>query len=536
LTKSAPGVAAVGAGLAILLIQHAAVFFPSWSDENIHLYVADRIADGATLYGDIHSARPPLALVPLIVMRRLGVSPLLAARAADVLAEVATAMIVLWIGWHLWGRAAGAAGAFLWLSAPAVASRCEFTGINVVSTGTTAALLLAVSGMPALAGLAAGASIASGQHSAILAAFAGVIAAGGGLRHAIRFASAALAVVVVVFSAASALGGDSIWVDLVVHHAYHLEPEDGSGVGRLAWFLATVAAENSHLVLLAVATLVISPPSASPAVRFGKWQVRASMVIALGAILHVVTVLAMSGGQVLYLQPAMPLLACLAGSGAVRLGAAALREARELKRGSTDGRLVILAVLAIVSAVATGWAFSSEAYGRRDGRSYSFLPHRRFAEMAAMTSPTVASKVADQVRHELPAGGTIFGHPTIVDLVALETGAKVSAELADLAPRWINNGTVSRAEVVARIEADQVEHFITPAWFYLRDPFFADYLRRCYDQPTTYPREHGSGIPRILVFRHRSAPRPCFPDGDRSSSGQDARRSQDSHAYVVDAE
>lgn len=508
--RYAPAVVSLGAGIAVLLVQHEAVFFPSWSDENIHLYVASRVADGATLYGDIHSARPPLALLPLIFLLRMDASPLLAARATNVLAEVATALIVLWCGWRLWGRAAGAVGAFLFLSAPAVASRCSFTGINLVSTGTTAAVLLSVVGRPGLAGVAAGAAISTGQHAAVLVAFAGLIAAGKGIRSAGRFFAGMMTVVAVVLFVVLALGGTSLWTDLVGYHLYHLESETGNESGQLVWFLTTVAGENSHILLLAVSALLLVPLTTSTTVSFGRWRIRSSTVIVLCATLHVVAVLVMAGGQILYIQPAVPLIACLAGAGAARFVAAALRTAKKPERRSCEGPYIILTTLAIISAVAAGGAFSSEAYSRRDEREYAFVPHVRFAQMADITSPTVAQKVAAQVRDELPNGGTIFGQPTIVDLVALETGAKVSADLADLAPRWIKHGAVQREDVVARIESYQVEHFITPAWFYVHDSFFRGYLRRCYGEPTIYPRENGSGIPRILVFRHHAEPRPCL--------------------------
>lgn len=510
--RAAPALVSLGAGLTILLVHQWAVFFPSWSDESIHLYVASRVADGASLYGDIHSARPPLALLPLVLLLRLGTSVLIAARATNVFSYVAMALLVLWFGWRSWGRAAGAAGAFLLLSAPAVASRCAFTGINLVSTWTTAAVLLSVAGRPGLAGLAAGAAIATGQHAAVLGVFAGLVAIGSGLRAAIRFAAGATAVVAVVFCTAYALGGTSLWRDLVGNHFYHLDIQNGTDESRLGWFLATVAGENAHLVLLAAAALIVRSHSTSPTVSFGRWCVRPSTVIGIAAALHVVTLVAMAGGQILYLQPAIPLLACIAGTGSARIGAAVLRASQDIKRRTTEVHYIALALLGILAATLAGWAFSSEAYGHRDSRDYAFFPHVRFAEMASMTRPTVANRIAAQVYDELPNGGTIFGHATIVDLVALETGAKVSADLADLAPRWFKTGAVLREEVVERIEADQVEHFITPAWFYVRDPFFRNYLRRCYNEPTVYPREKGSGIPRILVFRHRRVPRPCLPE------------------------
>jgi hypothetical protein len=55
-----PAALSHAAGLAVLLAHHAAVFFPSWSDENIHLYVARRVA-GAGAGEDDHLMRRRMA-------------------------------------------------------------------------------------------------------------------------------------------------------------------------------------------------------------------------------------------------------------------------------------------------------------------------------------------------------------------------------------------------------------------------------------------------------------------------------------------
>lgn len=152
-------------------------------------------------------------------------------------------------------------------------------------------------------------------------------------------------------------------------------------------------------------------------------------------------------------------------------------------------------------------------YGSRDGREYPLLPHRRLLEMAALQRPVVADEIAAFARKRLSPGGTIFGHATIVDLVTLKAERRVSAELADFAPRWLALGLVSRESLIERIEADRVELFVTPNWFWTKDLVFSAYLERCYHPPVVFRRKPGSGIPRILVFDHRSGPRPCSPDG-----------------------
>ena len=50
------------AAVAVAFLVHHSTYHPSWTDENLHLYVASRVAEGAGLYGDIRSARPPLVI------------------------------------------------------------------------------------------------------------------------------------------------------------------------------------------------------------------------------------------------------------------------------------------------------------------------------------------------------------------------------------------------------------------------------------------------------------------------------------------
>jgi hypothetical protein len=136
-----------------------------------------------------------------------------------------------------------------------------------------------------------------------------------------------------------------------------------------------------------------------------------------------------------------------------------------------------------------------------DQRHYSFLPHVLHGQVTRFLRLDIARQVAG----DLPKGGTIFGDPTIVSAVALDTGKRVSGELADLNPIWIQAGMIKREEVVSRIERDGVEAVITPPWFLVQDPYFSAYLDRCYEPPKIYqPAEggDGEGIPDILVFHH----------------------------------
>src|SRR6187549_1243408 len=84
-----------------LIWKHYAGFFLSWTDEQIHFYVARRMAEGAVLYRDIGSARPPLVLFPLAWLIRAGCSPLLAGRALVFSTQLATAGLLVWGGGRL---------------------------------------------------------------------------------------------------------------------------------------------------------------------------------------------------------------------------------------------------------------------------------------------------------------------------------------------------------------------------------------------------------------------------------------------------
>ena len=135
--------------------------------------------------------------------------------------------------------------------------------------------------------------------------------------------------------------------------------------------------------------------------------------------------------------------------------------------------------------------------------------------MARLSEPSVAERIASDLREDssdqdMPLAGPIFGHATIATLVALKGGRRVAAELADLDPRWFKTGALAAGDVIRAIEEDDVAYYVAPNWFYLKDKTFKAYLRACYDEPRIYPREEGSGIPRMFVFAHLEE-RPCLP-------------------------
>ncbi len=483
-------------GALALAAFHLAVFFPTWADENVHVYVAGRVAAGAVLYRDIHSARPPLALAPLIALLALKVPPLLAARASVMLACWAIALVLALAGGRLFGTTEGLVAALLFLVAPETAARFAYTGIHTVALGAAACAALALLDRPRLAGLAAGLALASGQHALVLVACAGVWIATRSRRDALAFAAAALAASALVYGAAAALGGKDLARDLIGRHLYHLDASAPGDDGDIRWFLPTVALENLSLLALAMVALA-RPPRADGARSFTPRVALAAMVS-----LHVAVVALMKGGLVLYLFPAHALIALLAADGALRL-------VRGLRAAATRSAAfgVSLAVLAL--SVLGFWAARGR-YERRDAHPYSVIPQVRLAAMSHLQRLSVAETIARVVEADSTPEETLFGFPTLVTQVAVSAHRRVAGELADLAPRWIQLGSVTRQSVVRAIEADHVRFLVTPRWFYFNDPYFKSYLAHCFGSPRVFPRTSGEGgaIPDILLYRHRDGACP----------------------------
>ena len=510
---AAAGVLVCLGAVAAFVWFHRAVLHETWSDENIHMYVASRVAEGASLYGDIHSARPPLALAPLVGLIALGLKPLLAARVTVLAAILMTGAVLLWAGNRLWGRLAAVSAFVLFLLSTAVASRASFTGINLVALWTTLCVVLVLMDRPLWAGFAGGVALMTGQHAIVVVLVSGVAQFMRRPRSSLTFAGGCLGVVVVVAGIAVALGGSDIWSDLVGRHLYHVrsgaEPEDM----KLGWYTSSWLLDNLSAILPALLALVLGTREAFLGGLLGRLRARPTHVLAVLAMAHLLAVGLMGGGQALYLQPAFPLIALLAGAGVgrmvdiFRIDYGQEPSAKEALPSRV--RTASAIALCVLAATVAGWTASSAMYGARDGREYPVLPHLRHVEMAALQRPVVVDDIAKHARKVLSPDGTIFGHATIADLVALKSGRRVSAELADFAPRWLVLGLVSRESLIERIEADNVELFVTPNWFWTKDREFSAYLERCYLQPVVFERKPGSGIPRILVFEHVRGPRPC---------------------------
>jgi hypothetical protein len=492
------------AAVVALIWKHHTVFFYSWTDEQIHLYVAHRMTQGAVLYRDIESARPPLVLFPLAWLMRLGFPPLLAARALVVALQLGTAGLLLWGGWRLASWRAGALAALLFVTSPEVFSRVHYTGIHLAALTASACVLFSLRGQPLRAGLFLGLSLAADQHALVVAGIVAVLTVARRPRDAVPFVVGALIVCVIAFGGVWALGGRHLWGSLVGIHLFHFRV--GQGVASQFWddfkpwiyehVYLFVGAGLALYLLARGRTLDASENPTLPSSR----DVRVLLAVVAA---HMGVVLAMSGAVFLYVVVIAPLLALLAAMGID----AALARARRMPQGS---RLVFSGVVLVVALTAGGWAAACSHREALDERQYSFWPHVLHGQVARAQELDPARWVgSDSV---LPKEGTVFGDPTIASFLALEGGLRVSAELADLNPSWVEGGTVKAEEIVSRIERDGVAAVITPPFGLIQDPYFKSYLLTCYEKPRpVLPPESGpgEGLPFILAFTHVAGTVPC---------------------------
>lgn len=493
--------------LLVALGSARAVHFESWTDENVHLYVANRVAQGAVLYRDIHSARPPLAILPLAALLRAGIPPLAAARGLVVGSNLAIAALLLLAGRRLFGTSAGVLGAVLYLLAGQVAARNAYTGIHLVALGAAAAAIFVLVDRPLSAGIAAGLALAAGQHAAVIVGMAGIFAAARGIRPLLRYLAGAALSLGVLFGFVVARGGSGVFEDLVGKHLYHVSAQGPGATSDIGWWMGLFALEDAAFVVLALVGTFSRGASGSAPKKKGapapSRRFAPALALALFTAVHLIAVAAMKGGLALYLFPAMPHLALLAGAGAQSFGHWLGSTAPKVLRWS--GAAALLAILL------SGWWLSKRLLDARDNQHYPVVPMVRHVAMARVQRLVWLESIAAAAR-ELPPDKTVFGHSTLAGPVALRSGRRVSGELADLAPRWFSTGVVRREEVLAAIERDSVGLLVTPRFAFVRDPIFKSYLERCFERPSIFPRAvgPGSGIPDILVYRRRDVARPCL--------------------------
>lgn len=495
-----------------LIWKHSTVFFYSWTDEQIHLYVAHRMAQGAVLYRDIQSARPPLVLLPVAWLIKMGCSPLLAGRAVVLGSQLGTAGLLLWGGRRLVSWRAGALTALLFLSSPEVFSRINYTAIQPVELTATACVLFSLMAQPLRAGLFFGLTLATDQHGLVVCGVVAVLTVVQRPRDALLFALGAFAVGASVFGGVWAMGGKHLWNSLVGLHVFHFNV--GEGVSGDFWEMATPWLYE-HVYLFVGAGLAVALMGAKRTKDAGSNPSsggrRGVRVLFLVVCVHIAVVLAMTGAAFLYVVVIVPMLALLAGIGfdaAVSWWRRRVQFSRSGARRAS--RLLLAGASTLVALTLAGWSAARSYRENLDQRHYSFLPHVLHGQVSRSQELVLAQGMAG--KSILPRGGTIFGDPMIVSVLALESGTRVSADLADLNPRWIEAGTVRREDVVSRIEHDRVALVVTPPWFLVHDPFFKSYLSACYEKPQllTPPEDGpGSGLPDILVFPHRLDNSPC---------------------------
>jgi hypothetical protein len=495
-----------------LIWKHRTGFYLSWTDEQIHYYVARRMAEGAVLYRDIDSARPPLVLFPVAWLIRAGCSPLLAGRALVFSTQLATAGLLVWGGGRLVSWRVGALAALLFLTSPHTFNGIHYTGIHLAAFTAAACVLFSLREQPFLAGLCLGAALAADQHGLAMCALVALITIRRP-RDALAFALGAASFATVVFGAVLATGSRHLWASLVQIHLFHLQL--GQGAGAQFWEQFTPWLYEHGYLFLGGGLAIVRARRPTEA-RHGKDSgPRSSKLVTLLSLViggHIALVLAMTDAAFLYIVAVAPLLALLAAIGfdaaaAVWLGR---RQLPSLVPAQRSPRVMLAQVAAVVTVIGAGWAAARAHREALDERPYSFWPYVLHGQVSRFHQLDVVGRIAsDRV---LPSHGTLFGDPTIVSAVALQSGLRVSAELADLNPAWMEAGTIERKDVVERIERDGVAAVITPPWFLIQDPYFRSYLMNCYQKPLVFPPPEsgpGAGLPEIIVLLHNQSPTPC---------------------------
>jgi hypothetical protein len=501
-------VAAIGA----LSWKHHALFFISWTDEQIHFYVARRIAEGAVLYRDIESARPPLVLLPLAWLIRLGASPLGAGRAIVLASQIMTGGLLFWGGWRLLSWRVGILAALLFLTSPESFSRIHYTGIHWVVLTATACVLFSLRRQAWPAGLTFGLSLAAGQHGIAVCLLAGSLTFGRRPRDILRFLLGTLITFVVVFGGAWAMGSRNLWKSLVEVHLLHAQI--GQGQSEQFWELFKPwLYEHAYLfagAALAAGLLALRRTQSRDEGGLRRPDSAIARVLILVVLGHIAVVFAMADAIFLYIVVIAPLLCLLAAMGFGSVVARWRQSKQEDRSQARRGRrLMVSTVVGVIALTTVGWSAARSHREHLDERTYSFLPHVLHGQISRFHR---TDGLALQVASQVPKVGTIFGDPTIASAVALASGMRISGEIADWSPMWIQAGKISRDEIVSRIEHDGVRALITPPWFLVQDRAFSAYLNACYGQPKIIsPPEYGpgEGLPDILVFPHIQNATPC---------------------------
>jgi hypothetical protein len=321
-----------------------------------------------------------------------------------------------------------------------------------------------------------------------------------------------LIVCVIVFGGVWAIGGRHLWAYLVGIHLHHLRI--GQGFGAQFWQKFTPwLYEHGYLFVGAGLAIVLLRAKRAKSEEGQRRlpQSRVVRVLALVVVAHIAVVLLMADAPFLYVVVIIPTLALLAGIG-FDATVAWWRQRSQLSQplAQRASGLMLAAAAALLALTFGGWAEARSYREGLDGRHYSFWPHVFHGQLSRLHRlDAVLREITESI---LPKNGTIFGDPIIVSALALHSGLRVSGELADLNPGWIEAGTVERENVVSRIERDGVAVVVTPPWGLAQDTYFKSYLLACYQKPKPFfPRENGpgEGVPLLLVFAHIQGTTPC---------------------------
>jgi hypothetical protein len=399
----------------------------------------------------------------------------------------------------------------LFLTSPEVFARVHYTGIHLVVFTACACVLFSLKEQPLRAGLCLGLTLAADQHGLVVCGIVALLTAIRRPRDVFPFAMGAVIIGTIVFGGVWAMGGRHLWQSLVGIHLHHLRI--GQGVSAQFWAKLTPwLYEHGYLFAgagLALALLgarhteaAIGDPRPTPS--------RVVRVLSLVTVAHIAVVMAMTEAVFLYVVVIAPLLTLLAGIG-FEAALAWWRQRSQLSpaRARRASRLMLAGAVGILALTAAGWAAARSHSEGLDDRHYSFWPYVLHGQKSRLRQLDVAVTGLESM---LPKRGTIFGDATIVTALALHSGLRVSGELADLNPGWMEAGTVKSEEVVSRIERDGVAAVITPPWGLVQDPYFKSYLFACYQKPKPlFPPQSGpgEGLPFFLVFTHIQSIASC---------------------------
>lgn len=475
-------------------------------DDNAHLYVVDRVLEGKWLYRDIQSSRPPLMLAPLLVARSMGLSYFLSSRIAVGLCVFGTALLI--------GKAVTRFSANKTLGLVAVASffafpdttrHLTYTGIHLTAALSLACLYLTSRRRSTLAGVAAGLALLAGQHAAIICGVCGLATlAAYGWRAGLRFAVGFTVVFGTAMLGLLAAGVyDDFYASVIAQHLYHVgSVVDPSERAFFVFNFVNWLAEHAVWLLAcpALVALRLRPLSRARWTDFG-------VLSSVAALAHVVVVAQMTGGLMLYLVPALPLIAIAS--------ALLLRQVAEFDLSKARA---IGATVTALSLTVAGWAWAASRSSRYDNlreQTYAIDPWRRNIQATESQAMPWVENVARAMKRTMKPEESLFGEIAMVAPVALAGGLRISADRADFVTRWLARGQVSREALIADIEAHHVRYFITPRMYYAQDPLFLHYLEGCFRDYKVQQRapamRPGFGIPDIVILERRPGRRCIAP-------------------------